>query len=50
MGCSTLSGGLYSGVDTLKMRLLPWLGTCFSLGRPSVTSDTSLQLIQVLYQ
>eukprot|EP00064_Thunnus_orientalis_P005825 superscaffoldBa00000587_g5839 len=28
------------------MRLLPWLGTCFSMARPSVTEDTSLQLIQ----
>lgn len=41
------SGGHYAGVDTLKMRLLPWLGTCFSMARPSVTDDTSLQLIQV---
>ncbi|XP_070688957.1 mitochondria-eating protein [Pempheris klunzingeri] len=39
-------GGHYAGVDTLKMRLLPWLGTCFSMTRPSVTDDTSLQLIQ----
>uniref|UniRef100_UPI0037E858BE mitochondria-eating protein n=1 Tax=Semicossyphus pulcher TaxID=241346 RepID=UPI0037E858BE len=39
-------GGHYAGVDTLKMRLLPWLGTCFSMARPSVTDDTSLQLIQ----
>lgn len=29
------------------MRLLPWLGTCFSMARSSVTDDTSLQLIQV---
>lgn len=41
------SGGHYAGVDTLKMRLLPWLGTCFSMARPCVTDDTSLQLIQV---
>uniref|UniRef100_A0A668A1F5 Mitochondria-eating protein n=1 Tax=Myripristis murdjan TaxID=586833 RepID=A0A668A1F5_9TELE len=39
-------GGHYAGVDTLKTRLLPWLGTCFSMARPSVTDDTSLQLIQ----
>lgn len=44
---TTRSGGHYAGVDTLKMRLLPWLGTCFSMARPSVTDDTSLQLIQV---
>ncbi|GAA6217849.1 mitochondria-eating protein isoform X1 [Lates japonicus] len=39
-------GGHYAGVDTLKMRLLPWLGSCFSMTRPSVSADTSLQLIQ----
>ncbi|KAM4629072.1 mitochondria-eating protein [Polymixia lowei] len=39
-------GGHYAGVDTLKTRLLPWLGTCFSMARPSVTDDTSLQLMQ----
>ncbi|XP_047444046.1 mitochondria-eating protein [Mugil cephalus] len=39
-------GGHYAGVDTLKTRLLPWLGNCFSMARPSVTDDTSLQLIQ----
>ncbi|KAM8889685.1 mitochondria-eating protein isoform 1-T1 [Synchiropus picturatus] len=38
--------GHYGGVDTLKTRLLPWLGTCFSMARPSVSEDTSLQLIQ----
>lgn len=47
-GFNTRSGGHYAGVDTLKMRLLPWLGTCFSIARPSVTDDTSLQLIQVI--
>ncbi|KAG7259880.1 hypothetical protein CRUP_021525, partial [Coryphaenoides rupestris] len=39
-------GGRYAGVDTLKTRLLPWLGTCFSMARPSVRHDTSLQLMQ----
>ncbi|XP_056133888.1 mitochondria-eating protein [Lampris incognitus] len=39
-------GGHYAGVDTLKTRLLPWLGTCFSMAKPSVNDDTSLQLIQ----
>ena len=42
------SGGHFGGVDTLKTRLLPWLGTCFSMATPSVSKDTSLQLIQVI--
>lgn len=46
---NTHSGGDFDGLDTLKTRLLPWLGSCFALSRPSVTSDTSLQLIQVQY-
>uniref|UniRef100_A0A671YD01 Mitochondria-eating protein n=1 Tax=Sparus aurata TaxID=8175 RepID=A0A671YD01_SPAAU len=47
LNLTAAEGGHYAGVDTLKTRLLPWLGTCFSMGRPSVTDDTSLQLIQV---
>ncbi|KAJ0032202.1 hypothetical protein NQD34_002283 [Periophthalmus magnuspinnatus] len=39
-------GGQYGGVDTLKSRLLPWLGSCFSMAKPSVSDDTSLQLMQ----
>ncbi|RXN15184.1 mitochondria-eating isoform X2 [Labeo rohita] len=39
-------GGHYSGVDTLKSRLLPWLGSCFTIAASSVSSDTSLSLIQ----
>ncbi|KAL1022582.1 hypothetical protein UPYG_G00029530 [Umbra pygmaea] len=39
-------GGHYAGVDVLKSRLLPWLGTCFSMPTSSVTNDTSLNLIQ----
>ncbi|XP_075895421.1 mitochondria-eating protein [Nelusetta ayraudi] len=46
LNITAAEGGHYAGVDTLKMRLLPWLGTCFSMARPSVTDDTSLQLIQ----
>ncbi|KAM7410394.1 hypothetical protein PAMA_001708 [Pampus argenteus] len=46
LNLTAAEGGHYAGVDTLKMRLLPWLGTCFSMARPSVTDDTSLQLIQ----
>ncbi|KAI5619988.1 mitochondria-eating protein, partial [Silurus asotus] len=39
-------GGHYAGVDTIKSRLLPWLGTCFTMASVSVSSDTSLNLIQ----
>ncbi|KAJ7986505.1 hypothetical protein DPEC_G00340570 [Dallia pectoralis] len=39
-------GGHYAGVDILKSRLLPWLGTSFSMATSSVTTDTSLNLIQ----
>ncbi|KAG8003462.1 Mitochondria-eating protein [Nibea albiflora] len=46
LNLTAAEGGHYAGVETLKMRLLPWLGTCFSMARPSVTDDTSLQLIQ----
>ncbi|XP_026160972.1 mitochondria-eating protein [Mastacembelus armatus] len=46
LNLAAAEGGHYAGVDTLKTRLLPWLGTCFSMARPSVTDDTSLQLIQ----
>uniref|UniRef100_A0A8C4GXW3 Mitochondria-eating protein n=1 Tax=Dicentrarchus labrax TaxID=13489 RepID=A0A8C4GXW3_DICLA len=40
LNLTATEGGHYAGVDTLKMRLLPWLGTCFSMARPSVTDDT----------
>ncbi|XP_049910907.1 mitochondria-eating protein [Epinephelus moara] len=46
LNLTAAEGGHYAGVDTLKTRLLPWLGTCFSMARPSVTDNTSLQLIQ----
>jgi len=39
-------GGTYGGVDTLKSRLLPWLGAGFMASGAGVTSDTSLSLIQ----
>ncbi|KAJ8397508.1 hypothetical protein AAFF_G00437840 [Aldrovandia affinis] len=39
-------GGHYAGVETLKSRLLPWLGTCFTMVTAAVTPDTSLNLIQ----
>ncbi|KAJ8277113.1 hypothetical protein GJAV_G00071610 [Gymnothorax javanicus] len=39
-------GSHYAGVHTLKTRLLPWLGTCFTMATSTVTPDTSLNLIQ----
>ncbi|XP_023679565.1 mitochondria-eating protein isoform X1 [Paramormyrops kingsleyae] len=38
-------GGQYAGVDTLKSRLLPWLGTCFTLATSTISTDPSLSLI-----
>ncbi|XP_069378500.1 mitochondria-eating protein isoform X2 [Paralichthys olivaceus] len=46
LNLTAAEGGRYAGVDTLKTRLLPWLSTCFSMAKPSVSNDTSLQLIQ----
>ncbi|KAJ0065290.1 hypothetical protein NL108_007011, partial [Boleophthalmus pectinirostris] len=46
LNLTAAEGGQYGGVDTLKSRLLPWLGSCFSMARPSVSDDTSLQLMQ----
>ncbi|KAM6938435.1 mitochondria-eating protein [Lycodopsis pacificus] len=46
LNLTAAEGGHYAGVDTLKTRLLPWLGTCFSMARTSVSDDTSLQLMQ----
>ncbi|KAK7919303.1 hypothetical protein WMY93_010587 [Mugilogobius chulae] len=46
LNLTAVEGGQYGGVDTLKSRLLPWLGSCFSMARPSVSDDTSLQLMQ----
>ncbi|XP_058493630.1 mitochondria-eating protein [Solea solea] len=46
LNLTAAEGGQYAGVDTLKTRLLPWLGTCFSITRPTFADDTSLQLIQ----
>ncbi|XP_073439624.1 mitochondria-eating protein isoform X3 [Dendrobates tinctorius] len=36
-------GGQYAGVETLKSRFLPWLGTCFS---NSSCADSSFSLLQ----
>uniref|UniRef100_A0A8D3DA20 Mitochondria-eating protein n=1 Tax=Scophthalmus maximus TaxID=52904 RepID=A0A8D3DA20_SCOMX len=35
LNLTAAEGGHYAGVDTLKTRLLPWLGTCFSMSKPS---------------
>ncbi|XP_048364829.1 mitochondria-eating protein isoform X2 [Sphaerodactylus townsendi] len=34
-------GGHYAGVETIKSRLLPWLGTCFSSPAPGRPFETS---------
>nr|XP_033801537.1 mitochondria-eating protein isoform X2 [Geotrypetes seraphini] len=39
-------GGHYGGIDTIKSRFLPWLGTCFSLSSPEVSPDTSFSILQ----
>ncbi|XP_059845169.1 mitochondria-eating protein isoform X5 [Hypanus sabinus] len=39
-------GGIYSGIDTIKSRFLPWLGSNFTVITSGVTSDTSLSLMQ----
>ncbi|XP_069833717.1 mitochondria-eating protein isoform X2 [Dendropsophus ebraccatus] len=36
-------GGQYAGVETLKSRFLPWLGTCFS---NTSSADSSFSLLQ----
>ncbi|CAL9695763.1 unnamed protein product [Knipowitschia caucasica] len=46
LNLTAAEGGQYGGVDTLKSRLLPWLGSCFSMARPSLSDDTSFQLLQ----
>lgn len=44
---SLASGGHYAGIDTLKSRFLPWLGSCFTIPASSISADTSLSLMQV---
>nr|XP_039263821.1 mitochondria-eating protein-like isoform X1 [Styela clava] len=46
MSLTASEGGTYGGVDTLKSRLLPWLGSGFTASSAGVTSDTSLSLLQ----
>lgn len=40
-------GGHYAGVETIKTRLLPWLGTCFSCATSGRLFETNLSLTQV---
>ena len=40
-----LTGGAYGGCDTLKHRLLPWLGQGFATATKAVTMDTSLSIM-----
>uniref|UniRef100_A0A3B5LL71 Mitochondria-eating protein n=1 Tax=Xiphophorus couchianus TaxID=32473 RepID=A0A3B5LL71_9TELE len=46
LNLTAAEGGRCGGVDTLKTRFLPWLGSCFSISRPSIADGTSLHLIQ----
>ncbi|KAK4818977.1 hypothetical protein QYF61_022644 [Mycteria americana] len=39
-------GGHYAGVETIKTRLLPWLGTCFSCATSGRLFETNLSLAQ----
>ncbi|XP_062991869.1 mitochondria-eating protein [Elgaria multicarinata webbii] len=39
-------GGHYAGVEIIKSRLLPWLGTCFSSPSPGRPFETSSSLLQ----
>ncbi|KAM4710297.1 mitochondria-eating protein [Discoglossus pictus] len=39
-------GGQYAGVDTIKSRFLPWLGTCFSTSSSGSFSDSNFSLLQ----
>lgn len=46
MSLTASEGGTYGGVDTLKSRFLPWLGSGFMTTGGGVSSDTSLSLLQ----
>ncbi|KAM9236367.1 mitochondria-eating protein [Leptosomus discolor] len=43
-------GGHYAGVEIIKTRLLPWLGTCFSCGTSGSLFETNLSLTQDLLE
>ncbi|XP_031799685.1 mitochondria-eating protein isoform X1 [Sarcophilus harrisii] len=40
-------GGHYAGVETIKSRLLPWLGTCFSNSSIAKPIENNINLLQV---
>uniref|UniRef100_A0A8B9B8T0 Mitochondria-eating protein n=1 Tax=Anser brachyrhynchus TaxID=132585 RepID=A0A8B9B8T0_9AVES len=40
-------GGHYAGVETIKTRLLPWLGTCFSCATSGGLFESGLSFIQL---
>jgi len=46
MSQTSSSGGTYGGINTIKSRLLPWMGTGFVAAGPNVSKDTSLSLIK----
>jgi len=46
MSQTSSSGGTYGGIDTIKGRLLPWMGAGFMAAGPNVSKDTSLALIK----
>ncbi|XP_074132682.1 mitochondria-eating protein isoform X2 [Sminthopsis crassicaudata] len=39
-------GGHYAGVETIKSRLLPWLGTCFSNSSMAKPIENNINLLQ----
>lgn len=45
LNLSAAEGGAYGGCDTLKHRLLPWLGQGFATATKAVTMDTSLSIM-----
>ena len=47
LNLTATQGGTYGGIDTLKCRLLPWLGNNFVAAGACVSPDTSLSLMKV---
>lgn len=46
LNLTATEGGTYGGIETLKGRLLPWLGNNFLASGANVTQDTSLTLMK----
>lgn len=46
LNLTATEGGTYGGVETLKCRLLPWLGNNFLASGANVSEDTCLSLMQ----